>query len=87
MQDAASIDRIASRYSALCERMDERMRRHWAAAEALSYGWGGIRAVSRATGIAPNTIAKGMEELEVRDTGEEALGPGRVRKAGGGRKQ
>lgn len=87
MQDAAAVEQIASRYAALETLMDERMRRQWAAAEARSYGWGGIRAVSRATGIAPNTIVKGIDELEARESGAEALTSARLRKPGGGRKR
>jgi transposase len=86
MQDAAAIQRIESRYAALASLMDERMRRQWAAAEAKSYGWGGIRAVSDATGMAPNTIAKGLAELEARETDPEATRETRLRKQGAGRK-
>ena len=64
MQDAAAIRGITLRYASLAALMDERMRRQWAGAEAKSYGWSGIRAVSTATGLSPNTIAKGLEELE-----------------------
>ena len=53
--------------------MDERMRRQWAAVEAKSYGWGGIRAVSGATGLSPNTIAKGLMELAVREENPTAV--------------
>jgi len=87
MQDAAAIEGISSRYAALASLMDERMRRQWAAAEARSYGWGGIRAVSRATGMAPNTIVRGIDELEAREAGAQAPPSNRVRKPGGGRKR
>lgn len=86
MQDAATIQRIESRYAALASLMDERMRRQWAAAEAKSYGWGGIRAASRATGMAPNTIAKGLAELGTREIDPEAPCEARLRKPGAGRK-
>ena len=42
MQDAAAIRGITLRYESLAALLDERMRRQWAAAEAKSYGWGGI---------------------------------------------
>ena len=87
MQDASAIEMITARYVALGALMDERMRRQWAAAEARSYGWGGIRAVSRATGMAHSTIVRGIAELEARERGEEVLAPGRQRKPGGGRKR
>jgi Rhodopirellula transposase DDE domain len=86
MQDAAAIQGIESRYTALATLMDERMRRQWAAAEARSYGWGGVRAVSRATGLSPNTIAKGLEELEARESNPLAVRESRLRRPGAGRK-
>ena len=87
MQDAVAIQGIESRYAALASLMDERMRRQWAAAEAKSYGWGGIRAVSRATGMAPNTVARGLAELESREADPETPCEARLRKSGGGRKR
>ncbi|MDY0169154.1 MAG: ISAzo13 family transposase [Thermoguttaceae bacterium] len=87
MQDAAAVQGIGSRYAALVLLMDERMRRQWAAAEANSYGWGGIRAVSTATGISPNTIVKGLAELAARESAPEELPLPRLRKAGAGRKR
>ena len=87
MHDAAAIQRIESRYIALASLMDERMRRQWAAAEARSYGWGGLRAVSRATGISPTTIAVGRAELEARKDDPETPHESRLRKPGGGRRR
>lgn len=68
--------------------MDERMRRQWAAAEAKAYGWGGIRALSGATGLSPTTIRKGLVELASREAyyPQEPI-PGRLRQPGGGRKR
>jgi hypothetical protein len=43
--------------------MDERVRRRWAATEAMALGWGGISAVAVATGMARNTVASGVREL------------------------
>ena len=63
MQDATAIEQIALRFRDLAPLMDERMRRQWAASEATSYGWGGIEAVSRATGMSPTTIRRGSAEL------------------------
>lgn len=62
--------------------LDERGRRRFAAAEATAAGVGGIRAVSRATGIARSTIGRGLRELRAGETPDVA----RVRRAGGGRK-
>jgi len=63
--------------------LDERTRRLTLGAEAKSLGRGGIAQVARATGASPNTIRRGMRELEAGET----LPPGRVRRAGGGRKK
>jgi len=77
-------ERIAERYGQVVEALDERGRRAVAAAEALAWGWGGISAVARATGLAPQTIRLGIAELR----GERpSAGPGRVRRPGGGRKK
>jgi len=81
MHDASVIQGIEFRYAALASRLDERLRRQWAAAEARSLGWGGVAAVSQATGIARNTITRGLKEL---DQGVGAITS--VRSPGGGRK-
>ena len=62
MHDAALVQQIKTRYRALDVLMDERMRRQWAATEATTYGWGGVSAVSEATGLSRNTIRKGIAE-------------------------
>jgi transposase len=73
---------IGERFRAMAGELNERQRRLWAAAEARSAGRGGIAAVARATGMAIDTIRNGIAELESGET----LGPGRVRRPGGGRK-
>ena len=62
--------------------LNERQRRLWAASEARAAGRGGVTATARATGMAIDTIRKGIGELE----SGERLDPGRVRRRGGGRK-
>jgi len=62
--------------------LDERRRRLWAGAEALSHGRGGQAAVVRATGMSRMTVAKGMREIRAGET----LEAGRVRRVGGGRR-
>ena len=74
---------IGERFRALAAELDERRRRLWAAAEARSAGRGGIAAVARATGISEGTIRSGLAEIESGQT----LGPGRVRRPGGGRRK
>ena len=67
--------------------MDERVRRQWAATEAQAYGWGGVSAVSSATGMSRKTIRKGLAELGIRELDPEAPVEQRLRRPGGGRKQ
>jgi hypothetical protein len=74
------VDSIRQRFSAVSPFLDERSRRLVAAAEAASAGYGGIAAVSAATGVAASTIGRGLRELCDRQE------LGRVRRAGGGRK-
>jgi hypothetical protein len=85
MQDAIVIQGIEARYAALAPLLDERMRRQWAAAETQAYGWGGVRAVSRAIGMSPNTIVKGLAELAARREDPGAPLEVRLRAEGGGR--
>src|SRR5436853_4226062 len=62
--------------------LDERQARLCAAERALAVGWGGITHLARVTGLARDTIAKGIAELRA--------GPpevGRVRRPGGSRKK
>ena len=80
MIDAAA---IKLRYAALSDVLDERGRRRFAAAEALSAGHGGIKAVSEATGIARSTIGYGLQELR---GASDAAPTGRIRRKGAGRK-
>ncbi len=75
-------DPIRERFALLSQHLDERERRLLAAVEARACGYGGIVAVSLATGIAASTIGRGLKDL----AGETAVAPGRVRRTGGGRK-
>ena len=72
---------IRQRFETVAPFLDERGRRLVAASEAVAAGYGGIAAVAAATGVAPSTIGRGIEELSL---GEDRL-PGRVRRPGGGR--
>jgi hypothetical protein len=67
--------------------MDERMRRHWAAAEALELGWGGVSAVAAATGLSRTTITAGLRELRHRAAHPDAPPSPRIRRPGGGPKR
>src|SRR5680860_333147 len=72
---------IRERWLVVCDELDERGRRMWAAAEARSHGYGGIAAVVRATGISEDTVRRGIAEVE---SGERAPAD-RIRRAGAGR--
>ena len=90
------ITSITQRFQALAPLLNERTRRAWAAAEAQSLGYGGIRTVARATGVSARAIAVGIRELAqaLPATAEEVPAqiapplaePGRIRRPGGGRK-
>jgi hypothetical protein len=73
---------IQRRFEALDPVLDERGRRRFAAAEAMTAGHGGVAAVSRATGLARSTIGRALNELRA---GAE-VDADRVRRPGGGRK-
>lgn len=55
---------VAEKYNRLSWMMNEKLKRRWAACEAMAIGRGGISAVARATGISRTTIRKGILELE-----------------------
>lgn len=76
---------ISVRFKTLEPTFNERTRRLWAAAEALSAGRGGVVAVSRSTGISRSTVYQGIRDLE--NPGEFEEGSTRTRRPGGGRKR
>ena len=79
---ARSTAEIRRRFRELSPALDERSRRLFVAAEARAYGYGGVSAVARVTGVARSTIARGMAESRKRPRADS----GRIRKPGGGRK-
>jgi hypothetical protein len=74
---------IGEKYRTLLPTFSERMRRLWAGTEARALGRGGIAVVTRATGLARNTVVRGLRELDE----DSPLDPARVRRAGAGRKR
>src|SRR3954463_2496154 len=67
MDDSAILlTTVQTKYELLRPLMDERMRRQWAAAEALSLKRGGVTVVAKATGFSPTTIGQGRRELPER---------------------
>jgi hypothetical protein len=66
----------------LLSRMDEQQRRWVAAREAQRLGYGGFARLAEITGMHPETIRRGRDELDGGLAGRPA---GRVRLPGGGR--
>ncbi len=87
MRNADLIRQIELKFAVLNRLFDERLRRQWAAAEALAYGWGGETAVKEATGMSFDTIRKGMEELSQWEVDRDGAVEERVRREGGGRRR
>jgi hypothetical protein len=85
MHDATAIEGVRRKFHALTMVMDERMRRQWAAAEAMELAWGGISCVAKATGISRTTILAGIRELRSQQSSEAWPNPW-IRRPGGGRK-
>jgi len=86
MDTASLVEAVRNKYELLCPIMNERMRRQWAASEALSLPRGGITAVAQATGLSRTTITAGIRELHTRtDLPLEEVRPQRSRRDGGGR--
>ncbi len=81
MSDTTITKWIRTKYIAIIADLDERGRRRWAAAEAMSLGWGGISAVAKATGFSDRTIRTGITELN----DPNPLPSTRQRRPGGGR--
>jgi hypothetical protein len=72
------------RFRLLAPFLDERLRRLVAAAESEAMGYGGVSAVSRATGVSRRAITEGVRELA---RGKPAAAGVRVRRKGAGRKK
>ena len=75
------VEALRTRFHRLDPFLDERDRRLFAANEALSLGRGGVTAVAGVTGIARNTINRGVVELKAARNEISR----RIRRPGGGR--
>ena len=84
MKTTVTVTSLREKYERLSAAMTERMRRYWAAAEALALPRGGISLVAEATGLSRTTITTGIRELRQGNT-EPAIHLQRSRSAGGGR--
>jgi Rhodopirellula transposase DDE domain len=79
---------IQRRFRSLSPFLDERMRRLVAAAESEAIGYGGVSAVSRATGVSRRAITEGVKELSQRRAARKvAPSESRIRRKGAGRKR
>ncbi len=78
---AQLVESAGRRYAAVRAHLDERQRRLVLGIEAVELGRGGIKAVAAATGVHPDTIARGVREVN-----GEPEPVARVRAPGGGRK-
>ena len=91
MEDPTILETVRAKYDLLRPVMNERMRRHWAACEALSLKRGGITIVAKATGLSRTTLWAGLRELRERihlcieDEVSEWQPQERIRSPGGGR--
>jgi hypothetical protein len=86
MNKSAMIEMIRQKYELLSPHLTERLRRQWAACEALSLPRGGVALVAQATGLSRTTLWAGKRELQ-QPTGLPAkeIPPQRIRRPGGGR--
>jgi Rhodopirellula transposase DDE domain len=94
----SELEMVQKKYQILKPFMNERMRRLWAASEAIALGRGGQKLVAAATGMARITIRSGVREFQrlglISDTSEPLRGPlpipiavrrtNRTRRAGAG---
>ena len=84
---AARGAKIRDRYDNLKGTLTERARRLFVASEAITFGYGGIVAAARATGMAPSVIGRGIAEVrEIEDGTAPSLALTRSRRPGAGRK-
>src|SRR5512142_2425366 len=79
-EEAAQV--LAAKFAVIFPHLDERQRRLLMGAEARALGHGGIRLVARAAGVREATVSAGARELQAGDAP-----PGRIRRAGGGRRR
>jgi hypothetical protein len=85
---AARGSKICYRYGKLKGSLTERARRLFVASEAIAFGYGGVVAAARATGMAPSAIGRGKVEVRAIEDGTASpLAPTRSRRPGAGRKK
>src|SRR5437667_8283369 len=81
-----TLETVRRKFELLRPLMNERMRRHWAACEAITLQRGGVTLVAEATGLSRTTIWAGLRELRHPDeVPVDELPRERSRHAGAGR--
>lgn len=86
MSRDATLEAMRRKFELLRPLMNERMRRHWAACEAMILPRGGVTLVAQATGLSRTTIWAGLRELRhPQDVPANDLPAERSRHAGAGR--
>jgi hypothetical protein len=86
MNRDTTLEAVRRKFELLRPLMNERMRRHWAACEAITLQRGGVTLVAQATGLSRTTIWAGLRELQhPEDMLADGLPFERSRHAGAGR--
>src|SRR6266542_3834062 len=86
MSRTTVLETVRRKFALLRPLLNERLRRHWAACEALTLERGGVTLVAHATGLSRTTITAGLHELKhPQDDAAAELPPERCRHAGAGR--
>lgn len=57
-------DKLPQKFAAIWSLLDERTRRIMSANEAMILGYGGISAVSKASGLSRKAIAHGVQDIK-----------------------
>jgi transposase len=86
MSQDATLKTVQRKFELVRPLMNERLRRHWAACEAMTLQRGGVTLVAQATGLSRTTIWTGLRELRhPEEMPAEDFPPQRVRHDGAGR--
>lgn len=74
MDTSTIVASVRQKFDLLCPIMTERMRRQWAASEALALPRGGMALVAQATGLSRTTIWAGVRELQNPSAARRCMG-------------
>jgi transposase len=87
MATPSTLATVRQKYQSLAPLLHEKVRRRWAACEALVLGRGGISLVAAATGLSRPTIRRGIAEHQAEHDHPETSPADRlrIRRPGGGR--